>query len=509
MRNSEWDLMNETELDAILQDSLPEPPPDDIANEVTPWRRSMNRVLVGLALNAITLNFLALDYILPAIGLVLMLLGFRALRKENVWFRCCFTLAVAKAAYFFPTLIMNATIFRSTLSEQPSLGVLSTLSFALTFLQFFCLWRAFKSVKTKAGLPANAGYAVALVVWYFLIALLALSGFDGTLAGTPMVIAYIFIIRGLIKLASEMDEVGYTITPAPVKVADRNVAIAILVILTVGITCGYLFGDSYRMAWTAAQPLQQTEVVAIRAHLIERGFPEDVLDDLTVEDILACKGALRVVVDVTDEAVNEGREERETVGNTTHIHTVYDVRELRITGVAVELPGEREQWKIFHHFRWLVHPGFYGTESIQLWPTSRDGSGGWGEFGDVTGQVLYTLEGQSYVAPYYSLGRETYTSNSIFWGEQTSTDVFAAFSMPSHSEDQRGYISYAIQEMQDGCIVDSWFNYTHQRGWLQYPAMTATEKQMAGGWNVDAIFFTVQDALQFYPTEDTIEKIGQ
>ena len=47
----------------------------------------MNRILFGMALCAITLNFLCLNYILPAVGTVLLLLGFRTLRRENRWLR--------------------------------------------------------------------------------------------------------------------------------------------------------------------------------------------------------------------------------------------------------------------------------------------------------------------------------------------------------------------------------------------------------------------------------------
>lgn len=43
----------------------------------------MNRILFGMALCAITLNFWCLNYILPAIGTVLLLLGFRTLRRKT------------------------------------------------------------------------------------------------------------------------------------------------------------------------------------------------------------------------------------------------------------------------------------------------------------------------------------------------------------------------------------------------------------------------------------------
>ena len=75
----------EAALDHLLQASLPELPPAEIAQGVTPWRRAMGRILWGLALTSITLQFWNLQYLLPTIGLVLLMLGFRALRRENGW----------------------------------------------------------------------------------------------------------------------------------------------------------------------------------------------------------------------------------------------------------------------------------------------------------------------------------------------------------------------------------------------------------------------------------------
>ena len=114
----------------------------------------------------------------------------------------------------------------------------------------------------------------------------------------------------------------------------------------------------------------------------------------------------------------------------------------------------------------------------------------------------------TYTAPYISLGEETFTKNSMFWGESVSTDVFAEFSLPNNGENQRGYIAYTIKEMQDGWIVDAWINYTHQQTWLQYPALTAKQNRMASSWNISGVFKLVQDALQFYPTEEDVGVIN-
>ena len=487
MRDPDWESMDEQEFEALLEGSVTQPPPEQVVAEVTPWRLATKRILTGIALTTVTLNFWWLNYLLPAIGMALMLLGFRALRRENRWLGLCFGITVFRAVYLYAGLILNSTIWFSLVSSSPVVYGLSVLNLALTYVQLLCLWGGFRAVQRKAGLPPHAGSAVALLIWYGITGLLAVLRYSGLILPLVMLVCYILILRSLWKLSKELDQAGYAIRPAPVRIADGIVAVAITILLVGGCLLSWLLGSKYPMDWQAANPAEHSGMEEIKAQLLELGFPDDVLQDLTAEDIAACDGALRVVTDVHDHAVDNSEKEP-----------------LRITGVAVELPGQRERWMIFHHFLWTADPGFYGTESIQLWPAQHL-SKGWESAGALTGRVLYDKDGTTYTAPYYYLGQQTFTSESIFWGEQTSTDLFAAFSMPETGEHYRGYVAYPVAKLRDGYIMDSWFNYTHQRTALQYPAMTAMEFQMSGAWDGNGPFRTIQDAPQFYPTEESAE----
>ena len=50
---------------------------------MTPWRQAMRCVLWGIGLTSITLNFWNLQHLLPMVGSILLMLGFRTLRQEN------------------------------------------------------------------------------------------------------------------------------------------------------------------------------------------------------------------------------------------------------------------------------------------------------------------------------------------------------------------------------------------------------------------------------------------
>lgn len=501
-----WETMTDADFEAMLARSVPDVPPEEIVAEVTPWRRAMNRILFGMALCAITLNFLCLNYILPAVGTVLLLLGFRTLRRENRWLGGCFAITVIRAVYFFATLVLNTTILQSAVFTPAVTAALTVINAVLLLALYFCFWRGLLAVQKKAGLPAQTGGALALIVWYALVCVLAAVHYTGWIVPIAMLVGYGCILRSLYRLSGALDEAGYAIAPGPVRVTDRCLVLVIAAVLGIGCTLGYLFGGSYRMDWQPADTSAQTQTAAIRQQLLGLGFPEDVLNDLTPEDIAACDGALRVVTEAEDYPVNDGRNVLWEAYNEKNERyyvqdTVYDVKELRLTGVAVQLPGERETWRVYHHFLWTTDPGFCGTEVLQIWPADENMQDGWRFAGDMTGRVLYDRGGQTFTASYHTLGRQTYTADSVFFGQRTNTDLFAPFSMPRHAESARGYVAYSTTAVQSGCLLNSWINYTHQQSWLQYPVVTAQTYRMTCTQSNGGAFRTVQDALQFFPAD--------
>lgn len=500
MSNHKQENMNDSDFEAMLANSVSELPPDDIIAEVTPWKKSTNRVLVGLAMTTVTLNFWCLNYILPAIGTVLMLLGFRALRKDNKWFGACLGVTIVRAVYLLSLLIINTTIYQEKFYDSSISSVFTAANMLLPFIEFICLWRGFISVQKKAGLTPHAKEIIALIIWYAILCPLAFIQYEGFIIVGIMIIAYVFIIRNLYKLSKELDDAGYIIKPAPIKITDRCFVISLAAVLIIGGACGCIFGSSYPMEWRPINSAEHSEVEDIKNNLKDLGFPEYVLTDLSAEDIMSCKGALQVIVDTEDRSFNDENSVLSAIVNS-------DNQNIRLTGVGVQVPDDKEKWVIFHHFIWTENPKFYGTESIQLWSAYRNHPEGWAPLGDVTGRILYDKDGETYVADYYSLDTVSYESNDVFFGNQSNTDVFATYSMPNKGSNCRGYLSYSTYEVEYGYIINSWVNYTHQQSLIQYPVMTAKQKRMINSWNDAGVFRTIQSALQCYSTDEGVELI--
>lgn len=476
-------------LDRLLEEGL-RAPPEDIVQAVAPWRRAMNRILTGLVLQGLTLNFWNLNYLLPAVGHILLLLGLRALRRENGFFRFWwYAFLFQTGEWAFRIFRLAAPGWREFYQTPPGL-VLSGAGLALELVQFLCLWQGLRAVRRQAGLAPGAGSGLALLLFNAGVMLLAATGLEeiGWVFFLPILAIYICIIRGLYKLSRELDEAGYNIQPAPVRIPDGVLALVLAGGLAAGIAAVSLSFSRLPMDWRPVDPAEHSQVLDTEARLQRLGFPEAVLDDLLPEDILACDRALRVVVEESGHSVTVTWDE-----NTP--------KPLTITHVAVELAGEQEQWRIFHHFAWESGTNFYANEAFQLWTLYDYTSGGWSKSGELTGRVLYDRRGTTYASPYHSFATTTYTTaGNLLWGPQTSSAPLAAFSLPRNGENCRGYAAYGAAEVEDGWIISSWMNYVHCRRRFTYPAVTALEWQMAGTWNgSEQPFFQVQESIQFYP----------
>lgn len=444
------------------------------------WYDASILVLLGMALGALTLNFWGLDYILPTAGAVLSLLGFRRLRGENLWFTGCYILAILRLVYIFGFLIANTTILLSLLQGSPILSALMLINPALTFAMYCCFWMALRTMQSEAGEEPHAAAAFAVVVWYAVLCLIALHELQGLIFVAIILAGLFLVFYRLYRLLLEMNEDGYEISPAAAKLSDRTLLGVLAAVLLVGSACGFLFGSRYPMNYHEVNGGEKDN--EIRAHLAELGFPIYVLDDLSESDLALCKDAVQVVFSESDEPV-------------TYADTEFAENELRLTSVGVQLAEETGRWIIFHHFLWTSDPGFCGTECLQVMPAWQNE--GWSRDGDPTGRVLYDRDGKTYGASFYTLGTQTVPGFFVTGAD----NIFAGFSMPYRSENQRGYIAYPVLNLQSSDFLTSRIYYTHQKTWLQYPARTAVDIRTENPWNNGSTFQTVQSVLQFKDSE--------
>ena len=208
-------MSDDLRFDQMLREDASALPP--AMAEVNPWREAMWLVLWGMGMTTITFNFLYLDMILPALGGILLVLGFRTLRQENRALQWCWRLSIAIAAVRSASFVLAA--LPVDVKSIPAYAVM-----AMTFALYCCLWRGMVGVSRAAGAEKPAAPAAgALVIFYAVICALAFLELSGWLAVLPVLIAYIVILRNLVKLARSLADTGYAIHAAPVRLPSTAV----------------------------------------------------------------------------------------------------------------------------------------------------------------------------------------------------------------------------------------------------------------------------------------------
>ena len=453
----------------LTEDAAALPPP---GMEVNPWREAMCLVLWGLGLTTLTLHFLYLDVILPAVGAILMVLGFRTLRRENRAMQWCYRLSIAAAAVRSIAYTLNALPWETGY-------VPAYVTILLTLALYVCLWRGMVGVSRAAGSEKPAAPAAgALVIFYAVMIPLAYIGLEGWLAVLPLVIIYIVILRNLMKLSRSLADTGYVVTAAPVRLPSWAVLWGYLGVTLAAILLAMFLGQRYPMDWQPRADAPQD--AAIRAELLERGFPEKVLNDLTAEETAKMSGAteIRTQTDMEydktryrelntdiwyDTAMPDNWQydhaEKQQDGSYRYVYRIYDVRTCVMTHVAVLL---EEECIILHHAAIVKPPKESYTEAMELWPVWYGDPDEWSRGGWYQGRVLCDKDGRSYAAGFSALTEGSYESTGFF-GSSRRSAITAEWSRLHGSENIRAYILYDARSLTPKWgYLDSWCNCARQ-----------------------------------------------
>ena len=268
-----FDRDMQTLLEQLPEEQLP-------AARVTPWRQAMRCVLWGIGLTSITLNFWNLQHLLPMVGSILLMLGFRTLRQENGCLRSCWRLSIALAVLRGGYAVVMGTVL-SRLVPWLEAAIAWTLSI-LFWLVCLGLWWGMREIGRKAGQEKpSAKAAGALVLWYGVLILTGLLG--QTLQGLAvwlLLALYIIILRQLTRLTRALDNCGYAVEAAPVRLDGRWLAGGYLVLVLAAVLLGQALGQRLPMDYRPRQEPSQT-AQAVRDRLEGLNLPRELLDDLS------------------------------------------------------------------------------------------------------------------------------------------------------------------------------------------------------------------------------------
>ena len=500
-------MSDDLRFDQMLRENASALPP--AMAEVNPWREAMWLVLWGMGLTTITINFLYLDMILPALGGILLVLGFRTLRQENRALQWCWRLSIAIASVRSASFALAA--LPVDVKNVPAYAVM-----AMTFALYCCLWRGMVGVSRAAGAEKPAAPAAgALVIFYAVICALAFLELSGWLAVLPVLIAYIVILRNLVKLARSLADTGYTIHAAPVRLPSTAVLWGYLGLTLAAVLLAMFLGQRYPMNWQVRDDAPQDET--IRAELLDLGFPEQVLDDLTAEEAAHMSGAVKVYTEteplyedetyreVTTSVWNEdppprweySSAEKQPDGSYRYHYRAYDLYEGFVTHVVVLVEEAGRQRAVVLHYAAIDRPfGDCLAEGMEIWPVWQGNEESWSPGGWNSGRLLCEKDGQSYAADFYSVESGSYETTNIF-GTTQNTGMIAEWSRMDHSGNVRAYLLYDAEMLTPELpSLYSWCNYVRQTKPV-YPFRDALT--LWHEWNTNGCYEKWQTSIQIWP----------
>lgn len=477
-----FDSNEEKEFEKEMLDALPEIPPADILKKVIPCRRAMNYIIAGLAFSAIKINLLWLQFILPSFGFIFLFIGFRTLSHENSWFKLCKNSAAVLNVINVISLGINATIYREAFSDSVYGKSLMFINAFVMILLLMFFAEGLRELQKKAGIKPHSGSLIMMMLWYLTAAFLGFAEAEIELLGFVFLILYILYLVSLNKAAKALYASGYAVKTAPSKISDKWIYAIVIAASVISVFCGLIFFSRYPMDWTPVSESEHSEVEDIKEQLIDLGFPENVLSDLSDEDIKACDGALELRTEISELPMNDGREVAEKDSGITRYSTVYDMKELVAANILIKLPSDDEnktRWRVFHYFYWQEDPGFCGTEVLEVSAPKNSTIGSFAITSDFTGRVMYNRDGQIYSAPYYSVSNKVIVSS--FGDPIRYENIYMEFSMPKDGDSKRCYVTYEFEQMGPPVYISCWVNYVHQKNLFMYPAVTVAEFCSGGG----------------------------
>lgn len=394
--------------DCTLANALSDlPPSQETIRDVTPWRTAIDRIILGLCLTCFTLNFLYLQYLLPAVGAIQTYLGLRTLRNTNRWLHLSWYASICKAVLLYTDLILAATPW------EPASALLKTVpSVICTLLLLLGLRQGLRQITRPFGERRDP--VLWALVWYLvLMALALLRPEPGWPTAILLIAAFVLIIRSLCKVRDQLETCGYAVEAAPVCLSAERVLAAYLGSLALAVLLAAVLSCRTPLAGALVeQNFDSQETAAIRQELTDLHLPEAIVKALPPEDLARLSGAVE-----STEAV--GGLPLGNIGEDEHQNQVF----------ALLFPDGSVQ---------LLHV-FSAEPDGTIWQNSLSLLSNTG-LSEVTGRLFYTRGGKAMTAP-LAFEAPVTGSGVTFFGEayQQCQAESALFSWPIASQDRWGY----------------------------------------------------------------------
>lgn len=451
--------MNEQEFEFLLYQQADQLSPEDVSPHLpSPWRRALKQVCWGLALWSITLDMFYLNYLLPTLGVILLWLGLRSLRHQNRPFRVGYALSWVLSLHH----VFIVAVLATPASQNPPLLLgLGWFGSLITWGVYLCLWLGLRGVFRQAQLPPKPRAAGWLVVCYGLLMGMGVLSLNLLIFVLPFLLVWILLLVGLYRTHRSLDQAGYAVHPASVRVSNGWAAATWLGITVLAVVVPLSL--SLRLPLQGVEPFTPTpQQSQVRTQLEQLGFPTDLLTLLPDDQVSQLENATQVQV-----TTQTGSAEYADMSKLS----------MDIVEVALTQTGDIRVYAFFH---WDSPPKQRMLEGVYLIPNVHELAVSL-SIDQLQGMLFWEESGQTFQAPLGNLFTsppEIQLTHS-FQG-YSYTDL--TFSLPKDGEQIRGYVTWTLHGFTMATNFNAMVVYLHQESPLLYPWNTPSNQYRTNSW---------------------------
>ena len=465
--------MTDRDFDRALAGAVGDLPPREPTN-FTPWSGPMRKILWGMGLSAFMLELWYLQYLLPLLGQVFLLLGLRGLGKTHRCFVLARGVALLLLASRLLALAVGATRLSPCFAAGPLFWLWGLVGLLLNLLLLLLLRQGIrKCFLSLAGEPPRDWLGLGIAAWLGCAGRSLWGTLDPAAGGSTLLLwlrflgaaalygaLLLLLRRQLAALAGR----GYQIVPAPVRCRDRTAIVLVFLLAALLVVPGMIWGTRTPLPEAETAQPAEADLEAVRSRLTDLGMPEALAADLSEEDLRLCESAV-AVHDSSDCLLNGDPVAPQELGGGTI--------ELRSWTVVLA----DQSLRFFHTFRWLEPPTLSIQEAIYADPDGNQLSS------TLTARLTWSRDGERLAAdlPVELAGgqrAEELTEEQLWWYKEELNRLghlqyqpYALFSLPAGGEDVRGYLAYSrpaeAENYQSSTIFGGWY-YVRQSA-PQYP----------------------------------------
>jgi hypothetical protein len=451
---------------------------------MNPWKLPFANIATGLLLTTFTLNFKNLQYILPTLGILMIFFGFRSLQGVNEIFKRAWFLTIFRLILQIVQLIVLASPWILNPNYSLILGGIVTLyqiAFLLTFRN------AMKLLFHDIGMKPKRDPLLRAIQWYIVFVIIVIFGSSfAILAILPMIIWLLVIISSISKYSVDLQFINYNATTVKGIKSNRCLGVGYLLlcflfVLGTSAVSNHLHLDS--SVFTPGTDMNS------RARLIEMGFPEYILNDLSDENIKLFQQTTYVEAQ-KQQLMIDPKEEITSKSKTQNI--IENVPgDINMESTTVYLEMEDGNMYVLEYFDWTDGRAYWqdgfsisGEECMEL----------------VDGKLIYDKDGIEYIAPIPRLTFGSVMVNNFFFGGRSNLQISGGVSYPFGTNHQRGYVLYRALLNEGTMYISNNMTYIHYSYPLKFPYTESVQDLM--NWNSGSVQHYSNYALKAYLDEN-------